>query len=142
MPGDSHSPIRGPNSAKHAIRGNPPPHPTELGCPGIKNHHSRRRLCQNTGSLRCRGPIAFSRSQFGEIRNARQSSSRMIFSSYRHARNNNHSPQSACQNRDSHTSTPGMSVLAKSRSAKDDTSPTNPRGFCKAQRAAPDRDYE
>ena len=49
----------------------------------------------------------------------------MIFSSYRHARSNHHSPQSACQNRDSHTSTPEMSVLAKRRSANDDTSPTS-----------------
>ena len=51
----------------------------------------------------------------------------MILRSYRHARNNHNSPQSACQNRDSHTSTPEMSALAKStsRSANDDTSPTN-----------------
>jgi len=49
----------------------------------------------------------------------------MILSSYRHVRNNHHSPQPACQNRDSHTSTPEMSVLAKSRSANDDASPKN-----------------
>ena len=38
-----------------------------------KRHHSQRRLCKNRESSRCRRDIAFSRAQFGEIRNARQS---------------------------------------------------------------------
>jgi hypothetical protein len=54
---------------------------------------------------------------------------RIPLGSRRHARNNHHSPRWAYQNSESSMSSPGMSVLAESRSANDDTSPTNCHGF-------------
>ena len=91
--------------------------------------------------MRCRRDIAFSRSQFGSIRNMRQSAAAYFSAHFVTHQTHTNSTLMLSKQGIAHVYT-RKSVLAKRRSANDDTSQTNCHSFCIGPRASSDRDPE
>ena len=111
------------------MRGSPPPHPSRLTSPSTTKGSCCPAIELNTGTYglttrSCRFEVPIWRN--AQCESLRR---RVLCSSHRHARKNYHSPRSACQNRESRTSTLRNVYFGESRSANDDA-PARSRSTC------------